>query len=104
MLGLVLIPFFIVTGLEWPFWGWLKFLIQYVFYPVAANAYVFVFGNLLIHLIDAHPATYDGANMAVFFFPLVMLLLAFTYGILMIPSLVNPLFTGPSGESAMPRF
>lgn len=104
MLGPVFIPFFIVPGLEWLFWGWLKSLIQYAFYPVVANAYLFVFGNLLIHFIDAHPAPYDGANMAVFFFPLVMLLLAFTYGILMIPSLVNSLFTGRSGESAAPRF
>ena len=39
--------------------------------------------------MDAHPAPYDGVNMAVMFFPLVMLLLAFTYGILMIPSLVT---------------
>ncbi len=104
MLGPVFIPFFIVPGMEWLFWGWLKSLIQYAFYPVVANAYLFVFGNLLIHFVDAHPAPYDGAHIAVLFFPLVMLLLAFTYGILLIPSLVNSLFTGRSGESALPRF
>jgi hypothetical protein len=32
-----------------------------------------------------------------------MLLIAFTYGIVKIPSLVNSLFTGRSGESATPR-
>lgn len=74
LLGPVFIPFFIVPGLEWIFWGWLKSLIQYAFYPVVANAYLFVFGNLLIHFVDAHPAPYDGANVALFFFPLVMLL------------------------------
>lgn len=104
MLGPVFIPFFIVPGMEWLFWGWFKSLIQYAFYPVVANAYLFVFGNLLIRFVDAHPPPYDGANVAVFFFPLVMLLLAFTYGILLIPSLVNSLFTGRSGESALPRF
>ena len=36
--------------------------------------------------------------MLVLFFPLVMMLIAFTYGILKIPSLVNSLFTGRSGE------
>jgi TrbL/VirB6 plasmid conjugal transfer protein len=102
MLGPIFIPFFIVPHMEWLFWGWLKSLIQYAFYPVVANAYIYVFGNLLIHFIDAHPAPYDGAMILVLFVPLVMLLLAFTYGILKIPSLVNSLFTGRSGESAIP--
>lgn len=104
LLGPVFIPFFIVPGLEWLFWGWLKSLIQYAFYPVVANAYVYVFGNLLIHFADAHPYNSDAATIAVLFFPLVMILIAFTYGILMIPSLVNSLFSGRSGESAIPRF
>jgi hypothetical protein len=103
ILGPIFIPFFIVPGLEWLFWGWFKSLIQYAFYPVVANAYVFVFGNLLIHFVDSHPPPYDGPGMAVFFFPLVMMLLAFTYGILKIPSLVNSLFTGRSGDAALPR-
>ncbi|MGI9072754.1 MAG: type IV secretion system protein [Bryobacteraceae bacterium] len=102
MLGPVFIPFFIVPGLEWLFWGWLKSLIQYAFYPVVANAYLFVFGNLLVHFVDSHPPPYDGAAMAVLFFPLLLILLAFVYGILKIPSLVNSLFAGRSGESAIP--
>lgn len=102
MLGPVFIPFFIVPHMEWLFWGWLKSLIQYAFYPVVANAYLFVFGNLLIHFVDSHPPPYDGAAVAVLFFPLVLLLVAFTYGILKIPLLVNSLFTGRSGESALP--
>jgi type IV secretory pathway VirB6-like protein len=104
MLGPIFIPFFIVPHLEWLFWGWLKSLIQYAFYPVVANAYLFVFGNLLIHFIDSHPPPYDGALLTVLFFPLVLLLIAFTFGVLKIPSLVNSLFTGRSGESALPRF
>jgi hypothetical protein len=100
LLGPIFIPFFIVPKMEWLFWGWLKSLIQYAFYPVVANAYLFVFGNLLIHFVDSHPPPYDGATILVLFFPLVLLLLAFTYGIVKIPSLVNSLFTGRSGESA----
>jgi hypothetical protein len=102
LLGPIFIPFFIVPRLEWLFWGWLKALIQYAFYPVVANAYLFVFGNLLIHFVDSHPPPYDGATLLVLFFPLVLLLVAFTYGILKIPSLVNSLFTGRSGESGVP--
>ena len=104
MLGPIFIPFFIVPQMEWLFWGWLKSLIQYAFYPVVANAYLYVFGNLLIHFVDAHPAPWDGATLVLLFFPLVLLLIAFTYGILKIPSLVNSLFTGRSGESVFPRF
>jgi len=103
LLGPIFIPFFIVPQMEWLFWGWLKSLIQYAFYPVIGNAYLYVFGSLLIHFIDAHPAPYDGAYLAVVFFPLLFLLIAFTYGVLQIPSLVNSLFTGRSGESALPR-
>ena len=103
LLGPIFIPFFVVPEMEWLFWGWLRSLIQYAFYPVVANAYVFVFGNLLIHFVDSHPPPYDGATMLVLFFPLLMLLIAFTYGIIKIPSLVNSLFTGRSGESGLPR-
>lgn len=102
MMGPVFIPFFIVPKMEWLFWGWLKALIQYSFYPVVANAYLYVFGHVLIRFVDAHPPPYDGGLVAVLFFPLVMLLVAFTFGILKIPSLVNSLFTGRSGESAIP--
>jgi len=104
MLGPIFIPFFIVPHMEWLFWGWLKSLIQYAFYPLVANAYLFVFGNLLIRFVDAHQPPWDGATILLLFFPLVLLLIAFTYGILRIPSLVNSLFTGRSGESALPRF
>src|SRR6266853_921229 len=97
----IFIPFFIVPQMEWFFWGWLKAFIQYAFYPVVANAYLYVFGNLLIHFVDAHPAPYDGATILTLFFPLVLMLLAFAYGVLKIPSLVNSLFTGRPGESAM---
>jgi len=102
MLGPIFIPFFIVPHMEWLFWGWLRALMQYAFYPVVANAYIFVFGNMLIHFVDSHPEPYSGAMMAVFFFPLVLMLIAFTYGILRIPSLVNSIFAGRSGESALP--
>ncbi len=102
MLGPIFIPFFVVPKLEWLFWGWLKSFLQYAFYPVVANAYIFVFGQLLIHFVDSHPPPYDGATLAVLFLPLLFLLIAFTWGVLLIPSLVNSLFAGRSGESAVP--
>src|SRR5262249_39343004 len=74
LLGPVFIPFFIVPGLEWIFWGWLKSLVQYAFYPVVANAYLFVFGNLVIHFIDSFPPPWTAATIALMFAPLVLLL------------------------------
>jgi len=102
LLGPIFIPFFIVPHMEWLFWGWLKSLIQYSFYPVVANAYLYVFGSMLIHLADSHPPPYDGATLLILFVPLVVMLVAFTYGLLQIPTLVNSLFTGRSGEKALP--
>lgn len=104
LVGPIFIPFFIVPQMEWLFWNWLKALLQYSFYPVIANAYVFVMGSLLNHFVDSHPPPYDGGNMALLFLPLVFLLLAFTYGIVHIPSLVNSIFAGKSGESVNLRF
>jgi len=69
---------------------------------VVANAYLFVFGNLLINFVDSHPPPYDGAMVLVLFFPLVLLLIAFTYGIIKVPTLVNSLFTGRSGDFVLP--
>src|SRR5260370_21993721 len=40
LLGPIFIPFFIVPHMEWLFWGWLKSLIQYAFYPSVAHAYL----------------------------------------------------------------
>ena len=104
LVGPVFVPFFIVPQMEWLFWNWLKALLQYFFYPVIANAYVFVMGSLLNHFVDSHPPPYDGAAMALLFLPLLFLLIAFTYGIVKIPLLVNSIFAGRSGESVSFRF
>jgi hypothetical protein len=103
LLGPVFIPFFIVPKMEWLFWGWFKALLQYAFYPVVANAYLYVFGSMLVHLADSHPPPYDGPAIALLFAPLLFLLIAFLYGVVKIPSLVSSLFSGSSGEAVIPR-
>jgi hypothetical protein len=99
MVGPVFIPFFIVPQMEWLFWNWLKALLQYSFYPVVANAYVFVMGSLLNHFIDSHPPPYSSGDVAALFLPLVFLLVSFVYGIVKIPALVNSIFAGRAGDS-----
>jgi hypothetical protein len=103
LLGPVFIPFFIVPKMEWLFWGWFKAFLQYSFYPVVANAYLYVFGSMLVHLLDSHPPPYDSAAIALLFTPLLFLLTAFVYGVVKIPSLVSSLFSGSSGESVIPK-
>ncbi len=103
LVGPVFIPFFLVPQMDWMFWGWLKSLLQYAFYQVIAQAFVFVGGTFLMNFLDAFPPPYTVDRILVGGFHLVFLLLAFTYGLLKVPSLTNSLFSGRAGEFALPR-
>ncbi len=103
LVGPVFIPFFLVPHMEWIFWGWFKSILQYAFYQVIAQAFVFVFGTFLINFLDVFPPPYTVDRLLVGGFHLIALLLAFTFGLLKVPSLTNSLFSGRAGESAVPR-
>jgi hypothetical protein len=103
LVGPVFIPFFLVPQLDWLFWGWVKSLLQYAFYQVIAQAFVFVFGSFVINFLDAFPPPYTVDRLLVGGFHLIFLLFAFTYGLLKIPSLTSSLFSGRAGESTLPR-
>ena len=103
LVGPVFIPFFLVPQLEWMFWGWLKSVLQYAFYQVIAQAFVFIFGSFLINFLDAFPPPYTVDRLLVGGFHLVFLLAAFIYGLLKVPSLTHSLFSGSAGQSALPR-
>jgi hypothetical protein len=104
LVGPVFIPFFLIPSLDWLFWGWLKSLLQYAFYQVIAQAFVFVFGSFLINFLDAFPPPYTVDRLLVGGFQLIFLLWAFVYGLLKVPSLTSALFSGHAGESTVPRF
>ena len=101
--GPIFVPFFIVPQLDWLFWGWLKAFIQYAFYQVVAQAFVFVFGTLLLHFLDLYPPPFTVDMLTVAGLQVAFLLMAFIFGLLKVPSLVNSLFTGRSGESVLPH-
>lgn len=103
LVGPVFIPFFVVPHMDWLFWGWLKSTLQYAFYQVIAQAFVFVFGSFLTHFLDAFPPPYTIDRLLVGGFHLVFLLLAFTYGLLKVPSLTHSLFSGGGAEIGLPR-
>ncbi|MBI1355879.1 MAG: hypothetical protein GC160_16180 [Acidobacteria bacterium] len=54
-----------------------------------------------MRFLDLYPLPFDSATIAILFVQLVFLLLSFVYGVLKIPSLVNSIFSGRSGESAL---
>lgn len=103
LIGPVFIPFFLVPALDWIFWGWLKSLLQFAFYQVIAQAFVFVFGTFLTNFLDGFPPPYTVDRLLVGGFHLIFLLVAFTYGLFKVPSLTSSLFTGAAGQSALPR-
>lgn len=100
LVGPVFIPFLIVPKLDFLFWGWLKAFFQYAFYPVIANAVIYVIAKLMLALLNPFTATSltDYAK-ALGKLPLLVIVIGVgIYGILKIPALVNHIFSGSSGE------
>jgi type IV secretory pathway VirB6-like protein len=102
LLGPLFIPFFIVPSLEWLFWNWLKSFIQYSFMPVVANAFVLVFERFLSGYLQTLPPGLRLEEQLLFGVHAVMILVTFTVGVLLVPSLTSSIFSGRSGESVLP--
>jgi hypothetical protein len=102
LLGPLFVPFFIVPTLEWLFWNWLKAFVQYSFVPVVANAYIFVFERFLSRFLQTLPPGLRFEEQLLYGVHAVMILVTFTVGVLLVPSLTSSIFSGRSGESALP--
>lgn len=100
LVGPIFIPFFIVPKMDWLFWGWFKAFLQYSFYQVVANAFVYIFAKLLLAFfaVDMGGMSVD-QWMAAFPAILIFLLIAI-YGLLKIPALTNHLFSGAAGADS----
>ena len=102
LLGPLFIPFFIVPQMEWLFWGWFKALIQYSFYPVITNAFIFVFSRMITS------PTYNAwnnlsAEQALSMLPAMLILfVGAMLSIGKIPSIVNSIFSGSAGQATSP--
>jgi hypothetical protein len=97
LVGPVFIPFFIVPKLDWLFFGWLKFLIQYSFYQVIAAAVTFVMSNLIVYILTQPPFIPIPNELGTLLGMIVIVFLGGTYIILKVPALTNHLFVGQSG-------
>jgi len=102
LLGPLFIPFFIVPTLEWLFWNWLKAFIQYSFMPVVAHAFILVFERFLSRYLQTLPPGLRLEEQLLYGVHAVMILLTFTVGVLLVPSLTSSIFSGRSGESVLP--
>jgi hypothetical protein len=102
LVGPLFVPFFIVPSLEWMFWGWLKAFIQYSFMLVIANAFIFVFEKFLSQYIQTLPPGLGFEDQLLYSVHAVMILITFTVGVLLVPSLTSSIFSGKSGESILP--
>lgn len=101
LVGPIFIPFFIVPGMDWLFWGWFKSFLQFSFYQVIANAFIFVVARLILGFLTVTgPVNLD--NAATLMPALFMFLLTSIYGLIKIPSLTSSIFTGRSGDFVIP--
>jgi type IV secretory pathway VirB6-like protein len=102
LMGPLFIPFFIVPSLDWLFWNWLKSFVQYSFMPVVANAFILVFERFLSGYLQTLPPALRLEEQLLFGVHAVMILLTFTVGVLLVPSLTSSIFSGRSGEAVTP--
>jgi hypothetical protein len=102
LVGPLFVPFFIVPTLEWLFWGWLKAFVQYSFMLVIANAFIFIFERFLSRYLQTLPPGMRLEEQLLYGVHAVMILITFTVGVLLVPSLTASIFSGRSGESVLP--
>ena len=102
LLGPLFIPFFIVPTLEWLFWNWLKAFVQYSFMSVVANAFILIFERFLSRYLQTLPPGLRLEEQLLYGVHAVMILLTFTVGVLLVPSLTSSIFSGRGGESVLP--
>jgi hypothetical protein len=102
LVGPLFVPFFVVPTMEWLFWGWLKAFVQYSFMLVIANAFIFVFERFLTGFLLTLPPGLGLEEQLLYSVHAWMILVTFTVGVLLVPSLTSSIFSGRSGEAVTP--
>jgi len=102
LLGPIFVPFFIVPKLDWLFWSWLKAFIQYSFIPVVAIAFLMIFEQFVYRYVTTLPPTITSAEYGIYGLQAVAVILTFSIGMLLVPSLTASIFSGQGGLSIVP--
>jgi hypothetical protein len=101
VLGPIFIPFLVVNRLNWLFWNWFSFMLQYSFYQVIANCLVFVWTNVLVTFIDSEIAgDYTIAHFIVLIPALVILNAGMFFTVFKITHFVSDLFKGTASAGS----
>ena len=67
-----------------------------------ANAFIFVFERFLSRFLQTLPPGMRLEDQLLYSVHVVMILVTFTVGVLLVPSLTSSIFSGHSGESVLP--
>ena len=101
LLGPIFVPFFIVPQLDWLFWGWFKSFLQYSFIPVVAIAFLMIFEQFIYRYVTVLPPMITEAEYGIYALQAIAVIVAFVFGMLLVPSLTNHIFSGSGGESVL---
>ena len=94
VMGPLFIPFALVPSFEWLFWGWLKAFVQYSFMQVVAQLFIALFSSYVLAYLTQVPPGLTVEGTLLWGLYSVMVLISFTLGVLMVPSLTASLFSG----------
>jgi hypothetical protein len=97
LIGPLFVPFLIVPHFEWMAFNWFRCLLQYAFYPVIGNAFVFVFGEIWIHFLSQVTFPLTNEQLAAKFTVIIVMAVSGVYGLLKVPQIVSNLFSGSAG-------
>lgn len=101
LLGPLFIPWLVVPKLNWLFWNWVQFMLQYSFYRVVASALTYVWANVLVTFIDKSVhGDYTLAHFLTLLVPLGVLNIGLVYSVFKIGGVVGDLFRGTASTGS----
>jgi type IV secretory pathway VirB6-like protein len=101
LLGPLFIPWLIVPRLNWLFWNWIQFMLQYSFYRVIASALVYVWSHVIAQFFtNAIHGDYSLAHFLLLLVPFGMLNMGLFYSIFKVTSFVSDLFKGTAAAGS----
>lgn len=101
LLGPIFIPWLVVPRLNWLFWNWIQFMLQYSFYRVVASALTFVWAHVIVTFLDhSVHGDYSLGHFAVLLAPFAILNIALFWSVIRVTSYVSDLFKGTAAAGS----
>jgi type IV secretory pathway VirB6-like protein len=101
ILGPLFIPWLTVSRLNWLFWNWLQFMLQYSFFQIVAAALTNVWATVLVNFWNnSIHGNYTLAHFALMLLPLGLLNIGFVVCVFKAGSITSDLFKGTAGAGS----